>query len=120
MANEKTSGQNYRLAFAEILSHLRPNIASSARNKRWPIDRLIPYAKNSRTHSEAQIAQLAANMKEWGWTNPVLAANGPRHPNHNPRVKRASWLEASYSAHRWREHGFLCPPRNSAQLSRRW
>jgi len=41
--------------------------------ERWPIDQLIPYAKNSRTHSEAQIAQLAASMKEWGWTNPVLA-----------------------------------------------
>src|SRR5689334_24628680 len=52
------------ITFAEILSHLRPNIASSARNKRWPIDRLIPYAKNSRTHSEAQIAQLAASMKK--------------------------------------------------------
>jgi len=36
-------------------------------------DRLIPYAKISRTHSEAQIAQLAASMKEWGWTNPALA-----------------------------------------------
>jgi hypothetical protein len=36
--------------------------------ERWPIDRLIPYAKNSRTHSEAQIAQLAASLKEWGWT----------------------------------------------------
>jgi len=34
--------------------------------ERWPIDRLIPYAKNSRTHSEAQIAQLVASMKEWG------------------------------------------------------
>src|SRR4051812_4319538 len=43
------------------------------RVERWPIDRLIPYAKNSRTHSEAQIAQLAASMREWGWTNPVLA-----------------------------------------------
>src|ERR1700732_201374 len=42
------------------------------------VDRLIPYAKNSRTHSEAQIAQLAASMKEWGWTNPVLADEGPR------------------------------------------
>jgi hypothetical protein len=30
--------------------------------ERWPIDRLIPYAKNSRTHSEAQIAQVAASM----------------------------------------------------------
>ena len=42
--------------------------------ERWPIDRLIPYAKNSRTHSEARIAQLAASLKEWGWTNPVLAS----------------------------------------------
>ena len=41
--------------------------------ERWPIDRLIPYAKISRTHSEAQIAQLAASIKEWGWTNPALA-----------------------------------------------
>src|SRR5690348_9680424 len=47
--------------------------------ERWPIDRLIPYAKNSRTHSEAQIAQLAASMKEWGWTNPVLERRGAGH-----------------------------------------
>lgn len=33
---------------------------------------LIPYAKNSRTHSDAQIAQIAASIKEFGWTNPVL------------------------------------------------
>jgi DNA modification methylase len=41
--------------------------------ERWPIERLIPYAKNARTHSDAQVAQIAASMKEWGWTNPVLA-----------------------------------------------
>jgi hypothetical protein len=42
--------------------------------ERWPIDRLIPYAKpRIATHSEAQIAQLAASMKKWGWTNPMLA-----------------------------------------------
>src|SRR6266850_1905524 len=40
---------------------------------RWPIDRLIPFAKNARTHTPAQIAQLAASMREWGWTSPVLA-----------------------------------------------
>lgn len=48
--------------------------------KQWPADvverrdisTLIPYAKNSRTHSEAQVAQIAASMKEWGWTNPIL------------------------------------------------
>jgi ParB-like chromosome segregation protein Spo0J len=34
----------------------------------------IPYAKNARTHSPAQIAALAASVKEWGWTTPVLVA----------------------------------------------
>jgi ParB-like chromosome segregation protein Spo0J len=33
---------------------------------------LIPYARNSRTHSEAQIAQIAASIKEFGFTNPVI------------------------------------------------
>jgi ParB-like chromosome segregation protein Spo0J len=41
--------------------------------ERWAIEKLIPYAKNARTHSDAQVAQIAASMKEWGWTNPVLA-----------------------------------------------
>ena len=33
---------------------------------------LKPYARNARTHSEAQIAQIAASIKEFGFTNPVL------------------------------------------------
>lgn len=33
---------------------------------------LVPYARNARTHSEAQVAQIAASIKEWGWTVPVL------------------------------------------------
>ena len=37
------------------------------------VDSLIPYARNSRTHSDEQVAQLAASIAEWGWTNPVLA-----------------------------------------------
>lgn len=36
------------------------------------IKTLIPYARNSRTHSEAQVAQIAASIKEFGWTNPIL------------------------------------------------
>ncbi len=40
--------------------------------ERRAIDALIPYARNSRTHSEAQIAQIAASIQEFGWTNPVL------------------------------------------------
>lgn len=33
---------------------------------------LIPYVKNSRTHDDAQVAQIAASIKEFGWTNPIL------------------------------------------------
>lgn len=40
--------------------------------KRMAVDSLIPYARNSRTHSEAQVAQIAASIKEFGFTNPVL------------------------------------------------
>jgi ParB-like chromosome segregation protein Spo0J len=36
------------------------------------IDRLIPYAKNARTHTDAQVAAIAASIKEWGWTTPAL------------------------------------------------
>src|ERR1700731_4397079 len=55
--------------------------------ERWAIDRLIPYAKNARTHTDAQVAAIAAsikeshtdaqvaaiaaNIKEWGWTTPA-------------------------------------------------
>ncbi len=37
-----------------------------------PINDLIPYARNSRTHSPAQVAKIAASIKEFGFTNPVL------------------------------------------------
>jgi len=37
-----------------------------------PIEGLIPYARNSRTHSDDQVAQIAASIREFGWTNPVL------------------------------------------------
>src|SRR6202040_3593388 len=36
------------------------------------IDQLIPYQKNARTHSEEQIAQIAASIQAFGWTNPIL------------------------------------------------
>jgi site-specific DNA-methyltransferase (adenine-specific) len=40
--------------------------------QKWAIDKLIPYARNARTHSDDQVAQIAASIKEWGWTTPVL------------------------------------------------
>ena len=37
-----------------------------------PIESLIPYARNARTHSEEQVAQIAGSIREFGFTNPVL------------------------------------------------
>src|SRR3954469_977490 len=43
------------------------------RVERWPLDRLIPYANNPRSHSEADLDKIAAAIRKWGWTMPVLA-----------------------------------------------
>jgi site-specific DNA-methyltransferase (adenine-specific) len=40
--------------------------------KQVKIEKLIPYARNARTHSDEQVAQIAASVKEFGWTNPIL------------------------------------------------
>src|SRR5262245_57494044 len=42
------------------------------RVERRPVDALLPYARNARTHSDEQVAQIAASIREWGWTMPVL------------------------------------------------
>ena len=36
------------------------------------VDTLIPYARNARTHNDSQVAQIAASIAEYGWTNPIL------------------------------------------------
>lgn len=49
-------------------------------NAKWPAfnverketTKLVPYARNSRTHSDEQVAQIAASIKEWGFTTPIL------------------------------------------------
>ena len=38
----------------------------------WSVEKLIPYARNARTHSDEQIAQVAASIVEFGWTSPIL------------------------------------------------
>jgi DNA modification methylase len=56
------------------------NASSAFPSGSWPADAierralvsLVPYARNARTHSEVQIAQIAASIREWGWTMPVL------------------------------------------------
>jgi ParB-like chromosome segregation protein Spo0J len=41
----------------------------------WPIGQLRPYERNSHRHSPEQIEQIAASIREWGWTMPILAAD---------------------------------------------
>ena len=51
---------------------------------RWPADQverravtsLVPYARNARTHSDEQVSQIAASIREWGWTVPILVDEG--------------------------------------------
>jgi DNA modification methylase len=40
----------------------------------WSTDRLLPYIRNARTHTDQQVAQVAASIREFGWTNPILVA----------------------------------------------
>ena len=42
------------------------------RVERWDVSRLIPHARNARSHPDGQVAQIAASIREWGWTTPVL------------------------------------------------
>src|ERR1700676_5075858 len=46
--------------------------AMARRIEIWPIEKLIPYARNPRTHSDAQVAQIAASIAEFGFNNPIL------------------------------------------------
>jgi 16S rRNA G966 N2-methylase RsmD len=46
--------------------------AMARRIEHWLIEKLIPYARNPRTHSDAQIAQIAASIAEFGFNNPIL------------------------------------------------
>jgi len=46
--------------------------ALAERIELWPLERLRPYERNPRTHGEDQVAQLAASMVEFGFTNPIL------------------------------------------------
>jgi ParB-like chromosome segregation protein Spo0J len=53
---------------------MKPVLA--AKIEHWPVERLIPYARNARTHSEAQIAQIAASIQEFGFNVPILVEPG--------------------------------------------
>src|SRR5438477_9836783 len=41
----------------------------------WPVERLLPSPRNARTHSDAQIAEIAGSIRAFGFTNPILAGD---------------------------------------------
>ena len=51
------------------------NLQFSDKVERWPLERLIPHARNARTHSEEQVAQIAGSIAEFGFVNPVLVGD---------------------------------------------
>lgn len=48
------------------------NIISVEAIEQWPVDRLIPYARNSREHDPSQVSQIAGSIVEFGFVNPIL------------------------------------------------
>src|ERR1700731_1787584 len=54
-----------------------PNLGScmkwlSDKVEKRSIESLLPYARNARNHSAEQISQIAASIREWGWTIPIV------------------------------------------------
>jgi ParB-like chromosome segregation protein Spo0J len=49
-----------------------PAPPTAKRIEMWPINRLVPYERNARTHSPEQVAQIVASIQEFGFTNPLL------------------------------------------------
>lgn len=61
--------------------------------ERWPVAKLIPYARNARKHGPSQIAEIAGAIREWGWTVPVLIDDTGRIIAGHGRVLAAQQLE---------------------------
>ena len=74
MSGRKKKGEG------EVAPPMVDPAVAAQRAEGWPacnsemreVAALVPYARNSRTHSEAQIDQVAASIRRWGWTMPVL------------------------------------------------
>lgn len=60
--------------------------------ERWPLDRLVPYARNARRHGPSQVAEIAASIREWGWTVPALVDDTGRIIAGHGRVLAAEML----------------------------
>lgn len=72
---------------------MKPKSWPADKAERWPVAKLIPYARNARKHGPSQIAELADLIREFGWTIPVLVdENGEIIAGHG-RVLAAQLLE---------------------------
>ena len=58
-----------KVAETSLEQHLHPGARLI---EQWSIDKLVPFARNPRTHSDTQIAQIAASIAEFGFNNPIL------------------------------------------------
>jgi ParB-like chromosome segregation protein Spo0J len=47
-------------------------ISGNIKTEMREVGALVPFARNSRTHSDEQVAQIAGSIREFGWTNPIL------------------------------------------------
>src|SRR3954462_3093478 len=62
--------------------------------ERRPVASLVPYARNARTHSDEQVAQIAGSIREWGWTTPVLVdEEGGMIAGHGRVTAGGRWAE---------------------------
>ena len=48
------------------------NPAMAKRIEVWPIEKIVPYEKNARTHNDEQVGQIASSILEFGFVNPIL------------------------------------------------
>ena len=91
-------------------------IALAERIELWPVDRLRPYERNPRTHSDEQVDQIAASIVEFGWTNPALVDEqggilaGPRPPARGPQAgPRRGTGDPVWASQRGAEAGLQAP-----------
>jgi hypothetical protein len=54
----------------------RPEPPRSLRVEWWPVERLVPYARNPRIAPEAAITKVAASLAEYGWRQPIVVDGG--------------------------------------------
>src|SRR6266403_3897110 len=64
------------MAMGRRMTGLDPASGDRLKIDYWPLERLIPFARNARTHSAAQVAEIAGSIRAFGFSNPILV--GPQ------------------------------------------